>query len=94
MTENIQNQKQESLLKFPCEFPIKVMGLTNPNFERTIGSAVREIVPDFDPSTIVVEYSKTQKYTSLTVTIQAKSKEQLDSLYMMLTAHPMVKVVL
>ncbi len=92
MSENTQNQ--ESLLQFPCEFPIKVMGLTDPNFERTIGSAVREIVPEFDPSTIVVEYSKTQKYTSLTVTIHATSKEQLDSLYMMLTSHPMVKIVL
>ncbi len=85
---------QESLLTFPCDFPIKVMGLNHPDFERTIGSAVREIVGTFDPSTITIDYSKSRKYMSLTVTINAQSKEQLDSVYLMLTSHPMVKIVL
>lgn len=94
MTTDTEEKVQESLLTFPCEFPIKVMGLSDPNFERTITSAVREIVADFDPQTAKVEYSKTRKYTALTVTIHAQSKEQLDSVYLMLTSHPMVKVVL
>lgn len=95
MTEVGQSQEtQESLLKFPCKFPIKVMGFATESFAQAIGGAVREIVPDFEPSTIKVDYSKTRKYMSLTVTIQAHSKEQLDSVYMMLTSHPMVKIVL
>ena len=57
---------EDSLLKFPTEFPIKVMGLTTPDFAEVIGSAVREIAPDFDPAGIKTEYSKTRKYTSLT----------------------------
>lgn len=85
---------QESLLEFPCDFPIKVMGVTTADFSRVIGGAVREIVPDFDPSTITSHPSKTGKYTALTVTVHATSKDQLDSVYRMLTSHPMVKVVL
>ena len=72
---------EDSLLKFPTEFPIKVMGLTTPDFAEVIGSAVREIAPDFDPAGIKTEYSKTRK-------------DQLDTIYRMLTSHPMVKVVL
>lgn len=85
---------EDSLLKFPTEFPIKVMGLTTPDFAEVIGSAVREIAPDFDPAGIKTEYSKTRKYTSLTVVVNAQSKDQLDTIYRMLTSHPMVQVVL
>ena len=63
---------EDSLLKFPTEFPIKVMGLTTPDFAEVIGSAVREIAPDFDPAGIKTEYSKTRKYTSLTVVVNAQ----------------------
>lgn len=45
-------EQQDSLLEFPCDFPIKVMGASIPHFAETIGAAVRELVPDFDPKTI------------------------------------------
>ena len=95
MTEN-QTQSTESteLLTFPTEFPIKVMGLTRPDFAERIGSAVRELVPEFDPKTIQSTPSRNGKYTALNVVITAQSKVQLDSLYRMLTSHPLVKVVL
>ena len=85
---------QESLIEYPCDFPIKVMGVTTPDFAAAIGAAVREIAPDFNPDTITSGKSKTGKYTALTVTVHATSREQLDSIYMMLTSHPLVKVVL
>lgn len=87
-------EEQDSLLQFPCDFPIKVMGLTRKDFARTIASAVREIVPDFDEKSITQSRSKTGKYTALTLNIHATSRAQLDSIYMMLTNHPMVKVAL
>lgn len=92
--EQIMEEEQSSLLTFPTDFPIKVMGITTPDFREVIGCAVREIVPDFSPETIREEKSKTGKYTSLTVTIHATSRDQLDSLYRMLTSHPSVKIVL
>ncbi len=98
MNENRQEKErikeQDSLLEFPCDFPIKVMGLSNPEFAESIGAAIREIVPDFDIGTITCARSKTGKYTALTVTIHAVDRAQLDSIYMMLTSHPLVKIVL
>lgn len=91
--ENIVRE-QDSLIEFPCSFPIKVMGASVPHFAETIGAAVRELVPDFDPATISQRKSAQNKYTALTVTIRATSREQLDSVYTMLTSHPLVKVVL
>lgn len=85
---------QDSLIEYPCDFPIKVMGLTDPHFANTIAAAVREIVPGFDASSITSGLSKTGKYTALTVTVHVTSRAQLDSIYLMLTSHPMVKVVL
>ena len=95
MTESQPTPSEETeLLTFPTEFPIKVMGLTQPDFAKRIGSAVRELVPEFDPSTIKSTPSRNGKYTALNVVIQAQSKAQLDSIYRMLTSHPLVKVVL
>lgn len=93
-TEKTIVQEQDSLLEFPCDFPIKVMGASAPHFAETIGAAVRELVPDFDPKSITERKSAQSKYTALTVTIRATSRQQLDSVYMMLTSHPLVKIVL
>ena len=90
-------EEQDSLIEFPCDFPIKVMGASVPHFAETIGAAVRELVPDFDPTTITERKSRKStgnKYTALTVTVRATSRAQLDSIYLMLTSHPLVKIVL
>lgn len=82
----------ESLMEFPMMFPVKIMGLSDPTFPEVIGNAIKELAPDFDPTTITVGYSKTGKYMALTATVNAQSKAHIDSIYMMLTAHPMVKI--
>jgi putative lipoic acid-binding regulatory protein len=84
----------ESLLQFPTAFPLKVMGLTRDGFAQAIVSVVRRHAPDFDPATVEMRASSQGKYLSLTCTIMATSKEQLDELYGELTAHPMVVMVL
>lgn len=86
--------EQETLLEFPCEFPLKVMGETRPDFAETIAAVVRQYAPDFDASRIEMRGSSSGKYISLTCTLTATSRQQLDDLYRALTAHPMVKVVL
>ena len=85
---------QETLLEFPCEFPIKVMGETRDGFADTIVDVVRQHAPDFDASRVEMRPSSTGKYLSLTCTVTATSKAQLDDLYRALSSHPMVKVVL
>ncbi|MBO7173462.1 MAG: DUF493 domain-containing protein [Burkholderiaceae bacterium] len=85
---------KKELLEFPCVFPLKVMGLKHAEFKSTIGDVVKQHAADFDPSTITTRDSAGGKYEALAVTINAQSREQLDGLYMALTKHPMVKVVL
>jgi hypothetical protein len=85
---------QETLLEFPCEFPLKVMGETREGFAEAVVAVVRQHAPDFDATRVEMRPSSTGKYLSLTCTIHATSKPQLDDLYRALTAHPMVKVVL
>jgi uncharacterized protein len=83
-----------SLMNFPLDFPIKVMGERVDEFAQTITEIVRRHAPDFDPATLELRSSREGKYLSVTATIRATSRAQLDALYRELTAHPLVKVVL
>ena len=87
-------QGEETLLEFPCEFPIKIMGLTRDDFAQTMLEIVRRHASDFDGATMEMRSSSGAKYLSLTCTINAKSKAQLDELYRELSKHNMVKIVL
>jgi len=87
-------QKPPSLLTFPCEFPIKVMGRRADGFAQTIADIVVRHAEDFHPETIEMRTSKNGRYLSLTVTLQARSREQLDGLYSELSKHPLVMMVL
>lgn len=87
-------QSEASAIEYPCDFPIKVMGTTQPGFAQTVADIVRRHAPDFDPSTLEMRSSREGKYLSLTATIRATSREQLDALYRELGDHPMVVMVL
>ncbi len=82
------------LLQFPTDFPVKIMGLKADGFVEAITQVVRRHAPDFDASTLELRPSRQGTYLGLTATIRATSRPQLDALYLELTAHPMVKVVL
>jgi uncharacterized protein len=84
----------ESALKFPTPFPIKVMGRRADGYAQAILDVVLRHAPDFDPSTLEMRASREGNYLSVTVTINATSRDQLDSLYRELTAHPMVTMVI
>ncbi|HJU22211.1 MAG TPA: DUF493 domain-containing protein [Casimicrobiaceae bacterium] len=85
---------QVSLLEFPCSFPIKIMGRTRDGFAQAIVEIVMKHASDFDPSTLEMRSSSAGNYLSMTATINATSREQLDDLYRELVAHPMVAMVL
>ena len=84
----------ESLLECPCDFPLKIMGASDAALAQTVREIVRRHAPDFDGASMEMRASSTGKYLSLTCTIQAQSKRQLDALYRELSAHPLVKIVL
>ena len=86
--------KRESLLAFPTEFPIKIMGRRETDFAQGVAEIVLRHAPDFDPKTMEMRPSSKGKYLGLTVTIVAQSREQLDALYRELGAHPAVVMIL
>ena len=88
------SQEQKPLLDFPCDFPLKIMGRMDATFSQEILTLVQSHAPDFDGSTMEMRPSAKGNYLSLTCTIRATSREQLDNLYRALTSHPLVKVVL
>lgn len=81
-------------LTFPCVFPIKIMGRTQDGFAQAVSEVVHRHAPDFDPATLEMRASKEGNWLSVTATVNAVSREQLDNLYRELVAHPMVKMVL
>lgn len=84
----------DSLIEYPCRFPIKVMGAHHPDFVNVIAAVARDFEPDFDASSITVTPSKGGNYLGLTLRVWVTDRAQLDALYIALTGHPMVKVVL
>lgn len=85
---------EDSLIEYPSDFPIKIMGVMQDAFAQTIVDVVLEHDSTFDASTIEMRPSSKGTYISLTATVRATSREQLDNLYRALTSHPMVKIVL
>ena len=85
---------QVSVLEFPCAFPIKIMGRRQDGFAQAIAEIVRRHAPDFDAATLEMRTSSAGNYLSITATVNATSREQLDNLYRELVAQPMVAMVL
>ncbi|MEI8036151.1 MAG: DUF493 domain-containing protein [Betaproteobacteria bacterium] len=83
-----------SLLEFPCDFPIKILGKAQPGYAQAILSIVQRHIPSFDGAQMQMRPSAQGKYLSLTCTLRATSQEELDQLYRELSSHPMVSMVL
>lgn len=85
---------EQSLIEYPSDFPIKIMGAMHDAFAQTIVEVVTLHDPTFHAGKMDMRPSSKGTYLSLTVTVWATSREQLDNLYRELSGHPMVKVVL
>ena len=83
-----------SLIEYPTDFPIKIMGRRQPRLVPTIVEIVKRHAPDFDDTTVEMRPSKKNNYLGVTCTIRATSREQLDALYRDLCDHPAVVMVL
>jgi len=86
--------EEETLLKFPTDFPIKIMGARHEDFAQTMVELVMRHAPDFRPETVEMRVSGSGNYLSVTCVVRATSKAQLDALYREITAHPWVKMAL
>ncbi|MDS4029197.1 MAG: DUF493 domain-containing protein [Candidatus Contendobacter sp.] len=84
----------DSLLQFPCDFPIKVMGRGDSGFRALVMDLVRRRAPDLDETRVRVQNSRAGRYQSVTVVVNARARAQLDAIYQDLSGHPQIKLVL
>lgn len=84
----------ETLLEFPCEFAIKAMGKARDDFDAIVVEIVRRHVSDIREGAVTSRPSRAGTYVSVTVMIEATSREQLDAIYQGLVGHPDVLMAL
>jgi uncharacterized protein len=83
---------EPSLLTFPCDLPIKVLGRNDPAFRAT---ALRIVRAHYGEAHSVAEQlSRQGAYLSLTITVRAATREQVDAVYHDLVAEPLILMVL
>lgn len=84
----------DTLLEFPCQFPIKAMGKSRDDFDAIVVEIIRRHVDDIREGAVTTRPSRAGTYTSVTVVIEATSREQLDAIYQGLTDSPDVLMAL
>lgn len=84
----------ETLLEFPCDFPIKMMGRHTDDFALIVRSIVEKHTGPIEEGSIKSSPSKNDRFVSITITVSAQSKQQLDSIYQDATDHPDVLMAL
>lgn len=90
VSDNEGTGEEETLLVFPCEFPVKAMGKASPDLEAAVFAIMNRHVPDLGEGAIKLRASGKGNYISITVTVQARSRAQLDAIYIDLTACELV----
>lgn len=75
-------------MEFPLEFPVKAMGLHTDSFKSLVLEIISVHVDTTDVLSVSDKQSRTGKYLSVTCTIMARSRHQLDAIYDALTQHP------
>lgn len=86
--------EEESLLKFPCEFPIKIMGKNHHGFYQAVMEILQKHLSDFEDTKLSEVESKQKNYSSITVIVNAASQEHLDGIYIDLSASEWVIMAL
>jgi len=85
---------EESVLEFPCEFPIKMMGRDNPEFRALSRALVEKHTGAVAESAVQATTSRNGRFVSVTVTITATSQQQLDDIYRDVSSHEDVLMAL
>jgi putative lipoic acid-binding regulatory protein len=84
----------ESLITYPCDFPIKVMGPRHDDLLPAVLHVAHSVDPSVRADDVQVRPSRAGNYVGLTLTVRVHSRAQLDELYRTLSTHPLVRVVL
>lgn len=85
---------EESVIEFPCRFPIKMMGRDTPEFRVTARLLVENHVGPLDEESIQINLSGKGNFVAITVTVTATSQQQLDDIYRDVSGHEDVLMAL
>ena len=77
-------------MTYPCKFRVRAMGLDEEDFDALVVNIIRRHCPDIHEGAVSIRPSKNGKYVSVSVDIEARSREHLDAIYDDLTAHDRV----
>ncbi len=84
----------ESLLKFPCDLPVKVFGRNETRFRQTALEIVERHFGEAGTENVREQLSRRESYASLTIVVRAESREQVDALYRELSSSADILMVL
>jgi putative lipoic acid-binding regulatory protein len=87
-------ESNQTLMEFPCVFPLKVFGRDRERLEQVASKIICEYVCNAEITDITAKRSKTGKYTALTLTFLVEHKQQLDRIYLALSEHNAVVMTL
>lgn len=90
----MSDKPEESLLEFPCRFPIKMMGRDGDTFRQVAIELVETHTGKIPADAISESHSRKGNFLSITVTIDAESQQQLDNIYQALCDHEEILVAL
>lgn len=79
--------QDETLLRFPCDFPIKAMGRAEDGIESILLAIIERHAPETDKERVRTRASRNGRWVSVTVVIKARGKDQLDAIYRELSVH-------
>ena len=86
--------ESDELFDFPCDFPIKIMGRCDCELETLVVDIVNKHIEEEAGNNITARPSGKGNFISVTVIIRANSREQLDNIYLELTAREEVLMAL
>lgn len=81
-------------IEFPCEYPIRVMGLAADDFAELIVTVIEYHAPEVRQFPAQSRLSRTGRWVSVTVTIMATGAPQLQAIFEDLKATGRVQMVL
>ncbi|MBP3195057.1 MAG: DUF493 domain-containing protein [Cardiobacteriaceae bacterium] len=88
------NESRESLLEFPCDFPIKITGKNTIEFQQEIMEIINKHIPEKARKDYSEQLSRNQNYLAITITANFNNQEELDSVYRAITAAKTVLMAL
>ncbi len=86
--------EQQTLMTFPCDFQIKIIGSNTKSFAKDIVKIARKHFPEITDTEIEKKPSQNNNYLAISIMLHVKDQITLDALYMELTKHPDIKMVL